>query len=131
MCVTSPKALDEGQYFESIRMGHLSRGTYLVYVHGVLQEADAKYPGFFALHSALFNGLSKEEGRKQRDSNFTHLKKQMIQVLFVDQAVRPEALAKLDREEFVNVLLVSILYSQLSHIDSDKVLLTLVKSTLY
>ena len=33
MCVTSPKALDEGQYFESIRMGHLSRGTYLVYVH--------------------------------------------------------------------------------------------------
>jgi AcrR family transcriptional regulator len=105
--------------------------AYLDWLHGVLQEADAKYPGFFALHSALFNGLSKEEGRKQRDSNFTHLKKQMIQVLFVDQAVRPEALAKLDREEFVNVLLVSILYSQLSHIDSDKVLLTLVKSTLY
>lgn len=33
MCMTSPKALNEGQYAESIRMGHLSRGTYIVYVH--------------------------------------------------------------------------------------------------
>jgi TetR/AcrR family transcriptional regulator, cholesterol catabolism regulator len=104
---------------------------YLDWLNGVLLEGDKTYPGFFALHSALFNGLSKEEGRKQRDSNFVHLKLSMKQVLQKDPRIKKEALAKLDVDEFVNVLLVSILYSQLSNITDDKVLLLLVKSTLY
>ena len=82
---------------------------YLDWLNDVLLEGNQSYPGFFALHSALFNGLSKEEGRKQRDANFAHLKEGMKRVLLQDPKINKEKLASLDQDEFVNLLLIAIL----------------------
>ena len=109
-------------------------GSFPEYVQWLFQRVKSgteRYPRFFASHSILFAAQEKQGARHAMDAYFTHMKKELLDHLNKDPAVRANAFSQEFRpEEFVEFVLSNLLALLTRQEQDCHVLLEVIRRTL-
>lgn len=106
--------------------------NYVMWIFDRIQSGAAKYPNFFTSHSIGFAGLEKGRARQTMQACFEHIKAGMKRVLCSDTRVREGAFSDdFTVSAFVDFVFESLLTALIQHRTDCKVLLELVRRSLY
>lgn len=96
-----------------------------------LSQGKKRYPGFFTLHALSLGSEEKEKGKAVREATFNHMKEMMLSTIKSDPKIRKDAFNQLDQRQFVDLIFLDVVYSELENWNDELGLKELINRAIY
>jgi len=127
----------ESVWQDIFRMDHscdtaLSFPDYVAWIFASIRSGAKEYPNFFTAHSLSFASSGRSRAKNTMESYLAHMKTGMKETLERDPAVRPDSFPEsFPESDFIDFVLTSVIVLLLQRQQDCRVLLEMVRRTIY